>query len=213
MTAIVRANERVHSDSNILQLLTTEHFALQTARAATTTEANGRTSLFMNAVAASVLATAFVGQTTPLGVSLYGFILVAVPVVIFLGLVTFVRLLDTSMYDMSYALRIKRLREFYTELAPEFRDLLSPTIDEDPSRLPGVLGGPFWWRSLLSSAGIVEVVNSTLFGAFVGLVLAQSARWPPAGALPTAVATFALALLAHLYYQILRWRCARQLGA
>lgn len=176
---------RAHTDASLLQLLTTEHFALRTARAATIAEANGRTSLFINTVAAALVATAFVGQAATWGPPLWGFILVVLPVVVFLGVVTFVRLLETSMHDMAYVQRINRIRRFYIELAPEFHSILVSPIDDEPSKLTGILWtGPSWWRSLLSSAGVVEVINSALIGVFCGLLAYQQFGWSPTATLP-----------------------------
>lgn len=64
------AGDRTHEAPYLLQALTTEHFALQTARAATVAAAKGRASLYMSAVAAAVIATAFIGEATPAGISL-----------------------------------------------------------------------------------------------------------------------------------------------
>lgn len=130
------------------------------------------------------------------------------PIVVFLGLATFVRLPDTSMYDMRYALRIKRLRHFYIELAPEYSELLSTPIAEDLTALPAMLGGPFW-RSLLSSAGIVEVVTSTLMGVFAGMAFTQQLCRPLTVSVGAVV--FLLTLAGHLVYQVLRWQRAREL--
>ena len=206
---------RARTDAYLLQVLTTEHFALQTARSATVAEANGRTSLFISTVAAALVATAFVGQASTWGPQLWGFILVVLPVVVFLGVVTFVRLLETSMHDMAYVQRINRIRRFYLELAPEFQSILESPIDDDPSKLSGILrSGPSWWRSLLSSAGMVEVVTSTLVGVFCALFAYQYFGWSPT---PTSSAIgasgFLLSLAAHLRYQVLRAEYARQLFA
>jgi hypothetical protein len=83
---------------------------LQTARAATINEANGRTSLYINAVAAALIATAFVGQAASFGPLFLTFLLVVLPLVVFLGVVTFVRLLETSMH-LRYQKRALALRQ------------------------------------------------------------------------------------------------------
>lgn len=205
---------RAQRDTYLVQVLTTEHFALQTARSATIAEANGRTSLFINTVAAALIATTFVGQTVRLGPELYGFILVVVPVVVFLGVVTFVRLLETSMHDMSYVERLVRLRSFYLDIAPEFRPILTSPIEDDPDKRTGILrGGPFWWRGLLSSAGVVEVVNSVLIGVFCGLAVVSQLTLAPQVAFGIGALTFLVSLGAHMRYQYRRWQYAHQLLA
>jgi len=95
---------------------TTEHFNLQTARAATISESNGRTSIFLGAMSAGLVALAFAGQASRDALLTLG--LVLFPVLFFLGLVTFERVLQSSIEDTMYLQRINRIRRFYVESAP-----------------------------------------------------------------------------------------------
>src|SRR5918994_67718 len=52
-------------------MATTEHFNLQTARAATISEANGRASIYLAAVSSNLIALAFIGQMSRLGTDFY----------------------------------------------------------------------------------------------------------------------------------------------
>jgi hypothetical protein len=52
---------------------TTEHFNLQTARAVTVSEANGRAGIYLAAVSSNLIALAFVGQMSRLGAAFYAF--------------------------------------------------------------------------------------------------------------------------------------------
>jgi hypothetical protein len=70
---------------------TTEHFNLQTARATTVSEANGRASIYLAALSSNLIALAFIGQVSRLGPAFYAFALILLPVLAFVGLVTFVR--------------------------------------------------------------------------------------------------------------------------
>src|SRR3954462_6761898 len=98
---------------------TTEHFNLQTARAITVSEANGRASIYMAAISSSLIALAFIGQVSRLGAAFYAFALIVLPVLAFMGVVTFQRLVQSSLEDMAYAQRIGRLRSFYVAVVPE----------------------------------------------------------------------------------------------
>src|SRR4051794_9928041 len=97
---------------------TTEHFNLQTGRAATITEANGRATIYLAALSSSLIALAFIGQMSRLGPAFYAFALIVLPVLAFIGVVTFERLVQLSFEDIAYAERIGRLREFYVTVAP-----------------------------------------------------------------------------------------------
>jgi hypothetical protein len=64
---------------------TTEHFNLQTARAVTVSEANGRASIYLAALSSNLIALAFIGQVSRLGVAFYAFALILLPVLAFVG--------------------------------------------------------------------------------------------------------------------------------
>lgn len=62
-------NERLPLElsSQLVAIMTTEHYNLQTGRSMTIAEANGRSSLFVGAVSSGLVALAFVGQLSHLG--------------------------------------------------------------------------------------------------------------------------------------------------
>src|SRR5918911_2435020 len=84
---------------------TTEDFNLQTARAVTVSEANGRASIYLAALSSNLIALAFIGQMSRLGAAFYAFALILLPVLAFVGLVTFLRLVQSSIEDLAYAQR------------------------------------------------------------------------------------------------------------
>jgi hypothetical protein len=151
---------------------TTEHFNLQTARASTVSEANGRASIYLAAVSSNLIALAFIGQMSRLGTAFYAFALILVPVLAFVGVVTFHRLVQSSFEDIAYAQRIGRLRDFYLAVAPE----LAPYVlvvrgPHAEAVLHGERVGPSSWQLALTTAGMVAVVNSVVIGACAGLLL------------------------------------------
>src|SRR4051794_6303160 len=151
---------------------TTEHFNLQTARAVTVSEANGRASIYMAALSSSLIAVAFIGQVSRLGPAFYAFALIVLPVLAFMGVVTFQRLGQSSLEDMAYAERIGRLRGFYVAVAPELaRYVLVVGGTRARSPVPGGAPAPSAWQLTLTAAGMVAVVNSVVLGACAGLLL------------------------------------------
>ena len=99
-------------DAKILQILITEHTNLQAARSATVSEANGRTSLFLGAVSSGIVAIAFIGQASEMGSAFFLFALILLPSLIFLGLVTFIRVNQTGIEDMVAARGVNRIRHY-----------------------------------------------------------------------------------------------------
>jgi hypothetical protein len=150
---------------------TTEHFNLQTARAATVTEANGRASVYLAALSSNLIALAFIGQMSRLGTAFRAFALILLPALAFVGTVTFQRLVQSSMEDIAYAQRIGRLRGFYLALAPELEPYV---LAVSGSRAETLLNHqsltPSGWQLALTTAGMVAVVNSVVVGACAGLI-------------------------------------------
>ena len=147
---------------------TTEHFNLQTARALTVSEANGRASIYLAALASNLIALAFIGQMSRLGTAFYAFALILLPVLAFVGTVTFLRLVQSSVEDIAYAYRIALVRSYYLRLAPELEPYLVVLRGTQAAPFHGVPGA---WQLALTAAGMVAVVNSVVVAACAGLVL------------------------------------------
>jgi hypothetical protein len=147
---------------------TTEHFNLQTARALTVSEANGRASIYLAALASNLIALAFIGQMSRLGTAFYAFALILLPVLAFVGTVTFLRLVQSSVEDIAYAHRIALLRSYYLRVAPELEPYLVVLRGTQAAPFHGAPGA---WQLALTAAGMVAVVNSVVVAACAGLVL------------------------------------------
>src|SRR3954467_677388 len=81
------------------------HGALQSAGVPriTVSEANGRASIYLAALSSNLIALAFIGQMSRLGVAFYAFALILLPVLAFVGTVTFLRLVQSSVEDIPSA--------------------------------------------------------------------------------------------------------------
>jgi hypothetical protein len=75
--------------------------------------------MFLSVLAASVIALALVAQASSFGDGFTAFALVLLPVVLFLGLTTFVRLVAANHDEARWVLGMNRIRAAYLELAPE----------------------------------------------------------------------------------------------
>jgi hypothetical protein len=154
---------------------TTEHFNLQTARSLTVSEANGRASIYLAALSSNLIALAFIAQVSGLGDAFYAFALILLPVLAFVGVVTFRRLVQSSIEDMAYAHRIGLLRSFYLQLAPEL-DPYIVVVRGPHSAAPFTEDtlAPSARQLTLTTAGMIAVVNSVVLAACAGLVLEAS---------------------------------------
>src|SRR6266536_2313263 len=188
--------------SQLVTMMTTEHYNLQTGRSMTIQEANGRSSLFVGAVSSGLVALAFVGQISQLGTAFFVFGLVILPTLWFMGLITFERVLQTGIADFAYAIGINRIRRLYLEAAPQLRPHLmfaGPVAEAEAQGRPAVrMSG---WQIFLTMAGMVAVINSVLIGSFVGLLLAMFGLSLWAG---TAAGVVALLVSVGLHQRYLR---------
>jgi hypothetical protein len=164
---------------------TTEHFNLQTARALTVSEANGRASIYLAALSSNLIALAFIGQMSRLGVAFYAFALILLPVLTFVGTATFLRLVQSSIEDIAYAHRIAVIRSYYLRVAQELEPHLVVARGKQAARFGGA---PDAWQLTLTAAGMVAVVNSVVIAVCAGLVLEAAGVHP----LPVPVAVGAV---------------------
>ena len=193
----------------IVTMMTTEHFTLQTARGATVSEASGRSSLFLGAVSSGLVALSFFGQASKLDESFYVFGLVLFAGLFFLGFVTFIRLLETSLEDAVYARAIARIRHYYLEIAPQMRPyFVLPSNDDMRTAMMGPMGLSLpHIQILLTSAGMVSAINALLAGVFVAFALAIIQA--VAGVmLIGGLIVFAVVLAAQTRYQQRQWALA-----
>lgn len=181
-----------------ISFATTEHFNLQTARSITVAEANGRASIYLAALSTNLIALAFIGQMSRLGAAFYGFALILLPVLAFVGVVTFVRLVQCSIEDSAYAHRVGRLRDFYLQVAPELEpDLLVVRESRAAALLERTRLAPSAWQLTLTTAGMVAVVTSVVLAAVAGLALAVAGVAPLAVQLAFDAVVGAGAVLMH----------------
>ena len=150
---------------------TTEHFNLQTARAVTVSEANGRASIYLAALSSNLIALAFIGQMSRLGVAFYVFALILLPVLAFVGTVTFLRLVQSSVEEIAYAHRMGLAAQLLpARISPELEPYFV-VVSRTPSAAP-FDGAPSAWQLTLTTAGMVAVVDGTVVvAACAGLAL------------------------------------------
>lgn len=148
-----------------ITLLTTEHYNLQTLRAATIGEANGRASIFLGSVSAGLIALGFQGGGRSAATTTFQVIVLSG--LTFLGTVTFLRCLEISLDDWDFAERIDRLRAVYAELVPALSAQLSVAAGAEAARsMLRARRQPF--QMMLSVAGTVGVITAIVLGADVG---------------------------------------------
>jgi hypothetical protein len=153
----------------------------------------------------------FIGQGSNSSAAFFLFGGVLFPALFFVGLATFVRVLQATGEDLLYARGINRIRHFYEELAPQMRDYFILSSHDD---IVGVLGNmsvtPSRWQLLFTGAGMVAVINSVIVGVLVGVVITNLVGLGLAFKVGCGVGTFVVSVLVHHRYQEVTLRRADQ---
>lgn len=188
-----------------ITLLTTEHYNLQTQRASTISETNGRASVFLGSVSSGLVALGFASQDARGSAAFAVFAIAVLSALVFLGIVTFARTVQTSIDDVLYATRIDALRSSYAQLVPELAAMLAVVHGGDVYQQR--VGRRSRVQKLLTVAGSISVITSLLTGADIGLFVVSVSGSLITG-LGIGVVTGAISVGAHLAYQSWEWRLA-----
>jgi hypothetical protein len=185
----------------LLTALTTEHFTLQGARSTTVSENTGRSSLYLTAVSSALVALGFIGQVSEAGDTFQLFSLAVIPVLFWLGLLTFIRVLEKSIEDLYYARAINRIRHYYLELAADDAGyFLLGGNDDVAGVFANMATSPSRAQLLYSPATTVGVVNSVVGGSGIALLIGAVSDASPGLAVAVgAVAAGGLALVHVLH--------------
>ncbi len=136
---------------------------LQGARASTIAESNGRANMFLAAVSGGLVALGLVATASSVGAAFYGFALVLLPTLAFVGFVTFERTLQSSVEDTEYARRIAMLRGYYFGHAPEIAPYLLRVPPAELLLMQRVPGDR--WQGFRTVAGMVAMITAVLAGS------------------------------------------------
>jgi hypothetical protein len=161
------SNEEGSPSSAAGTFVTTEHFVLQGARASTIAESTGRANMFLAAVSGGLVALGLVATASSLGAAFFGFGLVLLPTLTFVGFVTFERTLQTSIEDTEYARRIDLLRGYYFEHEPEIAQYMVASTPAERLHMGRVPGDR--WQGYRTVAGMVAVLTAVLAGSTAAL--------------------------------------------
>lgn len=200
----------------VISIMTTEHYNLQSGRAMTISDANGRASLFLGTVSTSLVALAFVGQISRsgagLGQAFYIFALVLFPTLVFLGVVTFERVLQSGVEDILYAHGITRIRHLYLEHAPEMDPYFILSSSDDETTIKANLAMHLSWLQIfLSTAGMIAVITSVLIGGLAGILAGGLFGAPLLLSAGAGVAAFLVSVTLLQRYQWTVWGRSRAL--
>ncbi|PWR11705.1 hypothetical protein DKT68_05090 [Micromonospora acroterricola] len=192
----------------LLTALTTEHYALETARSGTIAEATGRATIYLSVLSAALIGLGFVASNEKLVRPYLGAVL---PTLVVIGVLTFLRLVETTVENSMDLWRIQRIRAYYHHRFASQHDFFADAVQAEGTMrsawtLVGIERGR--WEFMLTTAALVGAVNSLLVGLGVALLVGLAGAGHGL-AIPVGVVTALTAFAAQFLY-ILRTSAAEQ---
>ncbi|MBA2633603.1 MAG: hypothetical protein H0U86_11495 [Chloroflexi bacterium] len=160
-----------------LQVLATEHWGLLATRSLAWNESFTRAGMFLSTLSGAIVALALVAQATEFGGEFTLFALVILPVVLFIGVTTFIRMGTSNYYDALCVVGMNRIRRAYMQIAPEVEPFLVMGTYDDDKSVGLSMGTPpntnFVVDVLVSTPFVLCTINSVLAGVIGALVAHQ----------------------------------------
>lgn len=190
-------------DPRALQILTTEHWSLLSARALVYNEAFARAGMFLTFLSASLVALALASQGMGFDRDFLGLAAIILGFDLFIGLATLGRVASASNEDLRCIAGMNRIRNAYLEIAPglepyfissRYDDVLGvlstygEPAGEHPSMFLGVLHG------LTTTSGMVSMITTVIAG-ILGAVVALLLGAAPSVAIGAGLAAFAAMII------------------
>jgi len=177
-----------------IQILATEHWSLLATRSLSWNESFARAGMFLTLLSGATVALALVAQATAFGQGFVVFALLILPVVLFVGLATYVRLLEINNEDYVWVRGMNRLRGAYLEVDPQLAKYFITGTSEDAVGIFRTFGahtasersldtGRF--HALVTTPTTIAFVDSTLAAVLAGIVTVQLS--PGSMAMPAAI--------------------------
>ena len=209
-TAATAANENPFGP-DAPAILAAEHWSLLAARSLIWNEAMSRATVFLTVLSASIIALALLADATGFGPQTTTLALVLLPVVLLLGIATYLRLVQINTEEFQLVLAMNRLRRAYLTIAPALEPYFTTGHHDDERGLVTtyMLYRPtqarLWLHFLVNTPTIVATVDATLAATIVVLLL-QIAEAPTAALVAGGAVAFLAVwgILFPLQRQILR---------
>jgi hypothetical protein len=165
--------------ARLAQLLATEHWSLLATRSMSWNEAFSRTSMFLSTLSAAVVALALAGPAMAFGGAFPLFALIVLSVTLFLGIATYVRLIQVNNEDLYWVTGMNLLRGEYARLSPGIERSFVTGFSLDTEGMARSYGAfdvtsrPSFLHALVTTPSVVGVISSAIAGVISGLLAVQ----------------------------------------
>ena len=183
-----------------LQILSTEHWSLLASRGLAWNETFSRAGMYLSTLSAAMVALSLIAGVSGFGDEFFAFAFVILPVALFVGIGTWLRMGASNYHDAMTVFGMNRIRGAYLEIAPDLEPYFVMGIHDDPEGIGRTMGLPPGTPALAhlgaSTPFLIVVLNAVVAGAIVGLALirfagADTIRTILGGLIAAAIALFA----------------------
>src|SRR5207253_2539672 len=178
-----------------LQILSTEHWSLLASRSLAWNESFSRAGMFLSTLSGVVVALGLVGGASGFGEAFTLFALVILPVVLVIGVATYLRLGASNYHEALCVVGMNRIRAAYLELAPDLERYFVMSAHDDFPGMGVTMGVPpgggrfFWLAQMISGTPtVVMILNSVLVGAIAAIAALRMGAAAPVVLIAGAVA-------------------------
>ncbi len=196
-------------DAASLQVVLAEYAMLQASLKLSWDLTQQRTSVFFTVLSAVAVAIGLVAQRSGSGLAFGPFAAAALGIALFVGLSTFLRVIQSLQEVTLIILSMNRIRRFMRDATPRYPRLFSLPVNDDEASLHHGIGGMYGHGAegmrrgygVLQVPGVIAVVNAALAAAATSIALAGLV---PQAAISVGAITFGAVLAVSLRH----WRRA-----
>jgi hypothetical protein len=182
-------------DSEVIQILATEHWSMLATRALTYQESLGRVNMFLAVLSGAVISLALIAQADHFGPMFIATAIFMLAVVFFVGVATVGRLMMLNRDDFRWVIAMNRLRHGYFHLHPELEPNFTTSPYDDVHGALQTLGiernmrlGSLF-HGFVTLPGMLAVIVAAVGGA-IGALAAAGFGAPRTGVLVAGAASF-----------------------
>jgi hypothetical protein len=179
-----------------LQILSTEHWSLLASRSLAWNESFSRASMYLSTLSGSIVALSLIGGIDGFHDAFFIAALVLLPVDLFVGIGTWLRMGATNYHDAIAVVGMNRIRAAYLEIAPDLEPYFVMGVNDDAPGVGITMAVPPGTAPIVhliaGTPTLVIVLNSVVAGALTALVLF---RFAATDSVPTLAGALLLGIL------------------
>jgi hypothetical protein len=186
-----------------LQILSTEHWSLLASRSLAWNESFSRAGMYLSTLSGAMVALALVAGLDKTFEAFFLFAIVLLPVVLFVGVGTLLRLGSANYHDAICVTGMNRIRGAYLEIAPDLRPYFVMSPHDDAAGINVTMAQPphlgVWTYIVGATPFLVTVLNAVIAAAILAIV-ALRLHAETAVVLGLAVAAFGIVMVFESRY-------------